>query len=172
MGGRVCGRAAFGTSTSPDWPARAAGNRGGAGFFFLEASLTEGAINADDLRRYVSAIEDINEQIKELQDDRSEWFRSAKAAGYDVPTLKSVIKARKMEREQREQQFYLLETYLRALGDLGGTPLGDAYLSRLAPEGCTVEFTTAEGDGVSVTNEGGRRTVKRIRPDSKTAGEA
>lgn len=89
-----------------------------------------GTINPDELRSYVERVERLNEEIKSLQTDRSDVLKEAKARGFDMPTLRSVIKARKMDQATREHQFLLLETYLRALGDFGGTPLGEASAQR------------------------------------------
>jgi uncharacterized protein (UPF0335 family) len=70
------------------------------------------------LRDLVERIERMNEEIKELQDDRKCIFAEAKAQGYDAKVLRKVIALRKIERQQREEEQAILETYLASLGML------------------------------------------------------
>lgn len=72
----------------------------------------------DALRDLVERIERMNEEIKELQDDRKCVFAMAKAQGYDAKVLRKVIALRKIETQQREEEQAVLETYLASLGML------------------------------------------------------
>lgn len=65
----------------------------------------------------------------------------AKSTGFDVPTIKRVVKARiksaeeiKAEQEARAEKEALFEIYCASLGMLDGTPLGEAARTRLAKE--------------------------------------
>lgn len=74
--------------------------------------------NAADnqLKLFVDRIERINEDIKEMQDDRKDVFAEAKAMGYDPRTIREVIRVRKLEPQVREERKMLLDTYLAAFG--------------------------------------------------------
>lgn len=73
-------------------------------------------VAADELRLLIERIERLNEEIKDIQGDRKEVFAEAKARGYDVKTMREVIRKRKMERQVRQEQEALYETYAVALG--------------------------------------------------------
>ena len=68
------------------------------------------------LKAIVERIENVNEQIKGLTEDRGEIFTEAKSNGYDVKALRKIIALRKMSAEDRAEQDAILETYLNALG--------------------------------------------------------
>jgi uncharacterized protein (UPF0335 family) len=84
------------------------------------ADLSSGGTAAQELRSIVERVERINEEKKALQDDASEIFKEAKGKGYDVPTLRQVIRLRAKDPEQRRQHQALLDLYLHALGMLPG----------------------------------------------------
>ena len=70
------------------------------------------------LRSIVERIENVNEQIKELTDDRGDIFSEAKSGGWDVKALRTIIRLRKMSADDVAAQEAVLETYKQALGML------------------------------------------------------
>jgi len=72
-------------------------------------------IAADHLRSFVERIERLNEEIKGLNDDKSEVFKEARSMGFDVKTMREVIKRRAMESNDRDERDALLEMYWSAL---------------------------------------------------------
>lgn len=87
------------------------------------------------LRAIVERIERLEEEKKALSDDIRDVYAEAKANGFDVKTLRSVVRLRKQDRAEREEQEALLDLYLHALGMLADTPLGSAALHRQFGEG-------------------------------------
>lgn len=85
-----------------------------------------GGVAAGQLRSIVERIERLEEEKKALGDDIREVFAEAKANGYDGKTLRQVVKLRRMDESERDEQAALLDLYLSALGMLGDTPLGQA----------------------------------------------
>jgi uncharacterized protein (UPF0335 family) len=75
-----------------------------------------GGIAADRLRSIVERIERLEEERKALASDIKDIFTEAKSAGFDVKVLRQVIKLRKQEPADVEEQETLLELYRRALG--------------------------------------------------------
>lgn len=61
-------------------------------------------------------IERLQEEVKEIQSDIKDIFAEAKAVGYDVKIMREMIKLRKMNAVDRDEQEYLIDTYKRALG--------------------------------------------------------
>lgn len=70
------------------------------------------------LRSIVERIENVNEQIKELTDDRGDIFKEARGNGLDVKALRTIIRLRAMNPDDVAAQEAVLETYKQALGML------------------------------------------------------
>lgn len=75
-----------------------------------------GGINAGQLESFIQRIENLEEEKANLMADIREIFAEAKAQGYDVKIMRQVLKLRKMEQDDRNEQETLLEVYKRALG--------------------------------------------------------
>ncbi|GBQ27906.1 hypothetical protein AA0472_2536 [Acetobacter estunensis NRIC 0472] len=75
-----------------------------------------GGIAADRLRAIIERIERLEEERKALASDIKDIFGEAKSAGFDVKVIRQIIKLRKMEPAQVEEQETLLDIYRRALG--------------------------------------------------------
>jgi len=73
-------------------------------------------VSAEQLQLFIERVETLNESIKGLQDDRKDTFAEMRSQGFDVPTVKSIIKLRALEKHQRDEMDALLETYRNALG--------------------------------------------------------
>ena len=91
-----------------------------------------GGIAADRLRSIVERIERIEEQRAELAEDVRNIFAEAKGCGFDVKTIRQVIKDRKMEADDLAEREHLLALYRNALGVLADTPLGQAAIRKAA----------------------------------------
>ena len=85
-------------------------------------------VAAERLISIVERIEKLEEERKHLQEDIKDIYTEAKSAGFDVKVLRMVIASRKKDQAEWEEQQALLETYMRALGQLADTPLGQAAL--------------------------------------------
>ena len=75
-------------------------------------------IAADRLRSLVERIERLEEEKKALADDIKEVYAEAKGAGFDTKILREVIRLRKMDGDDRQEQDTLLDLYKQALGML------------------------------------------------------
>lgn len=73
--------------------------------------------SADDrLRSIVERIERLEEERKALGSDIKDIYTEGKSAGFDVKVLRQLIRIRKMEPAEVEEQESLLDVYRRALG--------------------------------------------------------
>lgn len=72
-------------------------------------------IAAAQLKSIVSRIERLEEEKKSLSDDIKDVYAEAKANGFDTKTLRAVVKLRKQDKAEREEQEALLDLYLNAL---------------------------------------------------------
>ncbi len=75
-----------------------------------------GGIAADRLRSLVDRIERLEEERKALSSDIKDIYAEAKSAGFDVKVLRQLIRLRKQEPAEIEEQETLLDVYRRALG--------------------------------------------------------
>jgi len=70
----------------------------------------------DRLRLLIERIERLEEERKGIADDIKDVFGEAKATGYDVKTMRRVLRLRKMNPDDRREAEAILETYCRNLG--------------------------------------------------------
>lgn len=75
-----------------------------------------GGIAADRLRNIIERVERLEEERKSLGEDIKDIFTEAKSAGFDVKTIRQIIRQRKQEPSEVEEQETLLDIYRRALG--------------------------------------------------------
>ncbi len=77
-----------------------------------------GGVSGEYLRSYIERIERLEEEKKALADDIREVFAEAKGNGFDTKIIRQILKIRKMDASEVEEQDYLLDVYKRALGML------------------------------------------------------
>ena len=75
-----------------------------------------GGIAADRLRSIIERVERLEEERKALGSDIKDIFAEAKSAGFDVKVLRQIIRIRRQEPAEVEEQETLLDVYRRALG--------------------------------------------------------
>lgn len=75
-----------------------------------------GGIAADRLRSLVERIERLEEEKQAIAGDIREVFAEAKGAGFDTKIMRQVMKLRKLEKDDLQEQEHLLDLYKRALG--------------------------------------------------------
>lgn len=73
-------------------------------------------VDSTRLLSYLERIERLEEERKSLQIDIKEVFEEAKAANFDVKAIKELLKIRKKDELERQEQEYVVEQYRRALG--------------------------------------------------------
>ena len=72
----------------------------------------------DQLKAFVERIERLEEEKKTSSDDIREVYAEAKGNGYDVKALRTIVRLRKQDVEERKKEEAVLETYMHALGML------------------------------------------------------
>jgi len=78
-----------------------------------------GGIAGDHLKSFIERIERLEEEKKALGDDIRDVYSEAKANGFEVKVMRQIVKIRKMDKDELDEQEALLETYMRALGMRG-----------------------------------------------------
>ena len=77
---------------------------------------TETGIAAEQLRSYIERIERLTDEKQGIADDIKEIYSEAKGTGFDVKAMRAVIKRRKMDRAERQNQDALIDLYGAAVG--------------------------------------------------------
>ena len=77
-----------------------------------------GGIAGDRLKSFVERIERLEEERKALSNDIKEVYAEAKGTGFDVKIMRQVIRLRRMDKDDLDEQETLLDVYRRALGML------------------------------------------------------
>lgn len=72
----------------------------------------------EKLRQTIERIERLEEEKKEVAEQIKDVYSEAKAFGFDTKALRQVVRIRKMDRNDREEQEAVLDTYLAALGEI------------------------------------------------------
>ena len=72
----------------------------------------------DQLKAFVERIERLEEEKKTISDDIKDVYGEAKGNGYDVKALRTIIRMRKQDANERAEAETILETYMQALGML------------------------------------------------------
>jgi len=84
------------------------------------ASFSEsGTAASRQLKSFVERIERLEEEKKGIADDIRDVFAEAKGQGFDTKVMRQVIRLRKKDVAERQEEEALLDLYLHALGMLG-----------------------------------------------------
>lgn len=75
-----------------------------------------GGIAAGRLKSYVERIERLEEEKTALAADIRDVYAEARGSGFDLKVLRQVIRLRRMNSADRQEQETLLDIYKRALG--------------------------------------------------------
>ena len=75
-----------------------------------------GGVSGQRLKTYIERIERLEEEKAGLAEDVKDIYAEAKSAGFDVKTMRAVVKIRKMDNEKRREQEELLSLYKSASG--------------------------------------------------------
>jgi uncharacterized protein (UPF0335 family) len=77
-----------------------------------------GGIAGERLRSFIERIERLEEEKRTLAEDIKEVFAEAKGTGFDAKIMRQIIKIRRMDKDDLDEQETLLDIYKRALGML------------------------------------------------------
>lgn len=72
-------------------------------------------LSADRLRSLIERIERLEEEKAAIASDIRDIFAEAKAGGFDPKIMRAVIKLRKMNAADRDEQEFILDAYRKAL---------------------------------------------------------
>ena len=72
-------------------------------------------LEGGQLRSIVEGIEQLEEEIRSLNDDKKDVYAEAKSAGFDVKIVREVVRLRREDPKDRDERGSLLDAYLLAI---------------------------------------------------------
>lgn len=82
------------------------------------AETKAGKFAKDQLKSIIERVERLLEEKKAIGDDIKEVYAEAKGNGYDPKVIKTIVKMRAQDPNERAEFESILETYMQALGML------------------------------------------------------
>ena len=81
-----------------------------------EISETSQTVAAGQLRAFIERIERLEEEKKTIADDIKEVYAEAKGTGFDTKAVRTIIRLRKKDQAERQEEEAILDLYKAALG--------------------------------------------------------
>ena len=75
-------------------------------------------IAKDHLKAFIERVERLEEEKKAIADDIRDVYAEAEGNGFDVKALRTIVRMRKQDKDERMEEETFLQTYLVALGML------------------------------------------------------
>ena len=73
----------------------------------------------DHLKAFVERVERLEAEKKAISDDIRDVYAEAKGNGFDVKALRTIVRLRKQDADERREHEAIIETYMHALGMMG-----------------------------------------------------
>lgn len=80
--------------------------------------MSDNMVAREQLKSVVERIERLEEEKKAIADDIRDVYAEAKASGFDAKVLRQVVRLRKQDLTERQEQEAVRDLYLQALGML------------------------------------------------------
>ena len=81
-----------------------------------EVTDSSQTVAAGQLRAFIERIERLEEEKKTIADDIKEVYAEAKGTGFDTKAIRTLIRLRKKDQAEREEEESILDLYKAALG--------------------------------------------------------
>jgi uncharacterized protein (UPF0335 family) len=70
----------------------------------------------EQIKSIIERVEKLEEDKKAISDDIKDVYAEAKGNGLDVKALRTIVRMRRQDADERAEQEAILETYLHAMG--------------------------------------------------------
>lgn len=84
-----------------------------------EITETSQTIASGQLRAFIERIERLEEEKQTISEDIKEVYTEAKGTGFDTKAMRAIIRLRKKDQAERQEEEAILDLYLHALGMKG-----------------------------------------------------
>lgn len=113
--------------------------------------MSDIGVGRDQLRAFVERIERLEDEVKAINDDKSEVYKEARGNGFDVKVMRKIIADRRKDPNERQEFEAVYDAYAAALGMLPATRARTETVLMQEPhdeaegQGGVVEHSSAEG---------------------------
>jgi uncharacterized protein (UPF0335 family) len=81
-----------------------------------EITETSETVAAGQLRAFIERIERLEEEKQTIADDIKEVYAEMKGSGFDTKAVRTIVRLRKKDQAERQEEEAILELYKTALG--------------------------------------------------------
>jgi uncharacterized protein (UPF0335 family) len=81
-----------------------------------EITETSQTVAAGQLRAFIERVERLEEEKKTIADDIKEVYAEMKGTGFDTKAVRKIIRLRKQDQAERQEEEAILDLYMAALG--------------------------------------------------------
>ncbi len=78
--------------------------------------VSDAGVAADELKQFIERIERLEEEKAGIQGDIKEVFAEMKGRGFDAKAVRAILRIRKQDHAERQEQEAILDLYMQALG--------------------------------------------------------
>ncbi len=83
-----------------------------------EPSIGHNVVAKEQVRVIIERVERMEEEKKTISDDIRDIYKEAGGNGLDCKALRTIVRMRKQDAHERQEQEALLEVYMHAMGML------------------------------------------------------
>jgi uncharacterized protein (UPF0335 family) len=80
------------------------------------ADIASSGVAAEELKQFIERIERLEEEKAGLMGDIKEVMAELKGRGFDVKAVRAILRLRKKDQDERQEEQAILELYMQALG--------------------------------------------------------
>ena len=82
----------------------------------MTADVADTGVAADELKSFVERIERLEEEKAGIAGDIKDVFAELKGRGFDSKAIRQILRIRKQDHAERQEQEAILDLYMQALG--------------------------------------------------------
>jgi uncharacterized protein (UPF0335 family) len=86
------------------------------GHEIMVADVADSGVAADELRQFIERIERLEEEKAGISSDIKDVFAELKGRGFDAKAVRQILRIRKKDASERQEEEAILELYMQALG--------------------------------------------------------
>jgi uncharacterized protein (UPF0335 family) len=80
------------------------------------ADVASSGVAAEELKQFIERIERLEEEKAAIAGDINDVMAELKGRGFDVKAVRTILKIRKKDHAERQEEEAILELYMQALG--------------------------------------------------------
>ena len=78
--------------------------------------IADSGVAAEELKQFIERIERLEEEKAGISGDIKDVFSELKGRGFDSKAIRSILRIRKQDQSERQEQEAILDLYMQALG--------------------------------------------------------